>query len=150
MTTVAVLNASYEQLGSTKLGRAIALVMRGEAVIQEADDSRLVRSSDLEYPWPLVIRMLRFIKVPFVVAPQHWSKHGVLKRDNHACGYCGKTANTVDHILPQSRGGRDTWENTVAACSPCNSEKADRTPEEAGMTLWTTPEVPMRVYLRSK
>jgi hypothetical protein len=148
--TVAVLNASYEELGSTHLGRALALVMRGDAVIDESDPDRIVRHASGSFPWPLVIRLLRFVKVKFRVGEQHWSLQGVRKRDNFTCGYCGKSATTVDHILPQSRGGRDTWMNTVAACQTCNGRKANQTPAEAGMTLWITPYAPTRIFRNTK
>jgi 5-methylcytosine-specific restriction endonuclease McrA len=51
-------------------------------------------------------------------------------------------AHTVDHLVPQSRGGRNSWLNTVAACTRCNHRKANRTPAEAGMTLRLEPRVP--------
>ena len=51
----------------------------------------------------------------------------------------GRLGLTVDHLVPQSRGGGHTWENLAACCSPCNHRKADRTPEEAGMCLRWTP-----------
>ena len=57
-----------------------------------------------------------------------WSRPGVLARDGHRCGYCGGPASTVDHILPRSRGGRNTWTNTIAACDGCNQRKDGRTP----------------------
>ena len=60
---------------------------------------------------------------------------GILERDEHVCQYCGKKANTVDHVVPKSRGGSSSPVNLVAACMPCNQKKADRTPEEAGMPL---------------
>jgi 5-methylcytosine-specific restriction endonuclease McrA len=64
----------------------------------------------------------------------------VFRRDGHACQYCGaKGALTLDHVVPQSRGGPDTWENLVAACAPCNQKKAARTPDEAGMRLARAP-----------
>lgn len=94
--------------------------------------------------------MLRYIKVPFRVGAEHWSKGGVLKRDKHLCGYCGRKADTVDHIHPQSRGGRDQWLNTVAACKPCNSLKADKLLEETDMVLMIEPTIPTRIYLTSK
>lgn len=59
----------------------------------------------------------------------------ILRRDKHRCRYCGKTATTVDHVLPRSRGGSNHPGNVVACCEPCNRYKADRTPEECGMTL---------------
>lgn len=72
----------------------------------------------------------------------------LFRRDRHLCAYCGRafTASALEreHVLPYSRGGRDTWTNVVAACRPCNQRKADRTPEEAGMPLLYVPYVPSR------
>lgn len=88
----------------------------------------------------------------------------IFKRDNMTCGYCGcdvkllrldkltksernklrSVAATKDHIQPQSRDGKDTWENLVTACAPCNNAKADMTPEEAGMPLKVRPFKPNR------
>ena len=66
----------------------------------------------------------------------------MLARDRHACAYCGRHATTVDHVLPQSRGGESTWLNAVAACAPCNHRKANRTPQQAGMSLVAAPRQP--------
>ena len=56
---------------------------------------------------------------------------------------------TIDHVVPKSRGGRDTWENLVAACVACNNQKGDRTPEEADMDLNRRPFRPSYVmFLR--
>lgn len=67
-------------------------------------------------------------------------------RDRHLCAYCGEQYKdhqlTIDHVLPRSRGGKNTWVNTVSACKPCNVRKADRTPEEARMHLLYVPYVP--------
>jgi 5-methylcytosine-specific restriction endonuclease McrA len=66
----------------------------------------------------------------------------VLARDRHRCAYCGRTGTTIDHVRPQSRGGRSTWANTVAACVACNARKRDRTLAEAGMRLLYEPFEP--------
>lgn len=63
----------------------------------------------------------------------------ILERDNHLCAYCGEKATTVDHIIPKSRGGGNTWDNLIAACFPCNNFKDNRTPLEAGMDLMFMP-----------
>lgn len=67
-------------------------------------------------------------------------------RDGHLCMYCARdfagTQLTRDHIQPRSRGGRDRWENVVAACRRCNQHKANRTPEEANMQLVALPFKP--------
>lgn len=147
---VNVLNATYQPLGATKLKRAMALVLRGDAVIEEADENRVLRHAGGTFPWPLVVRLLRYIKVPVQYGDATWAKSGVLKRDGYQCVYCGNKATTVDHILPKSKGGRDTWMNTAAACLECNFHKADRTPKEAGMVLHIEPYVPQRIFLSKK
>lgn len=67
----------------------------------------------------------------------------LFRRDNHRCLYCGgvftRDQLTRDHVIPRSKGGKDVWENVVAACKRCNNAKADRTPEEAGLTLLAVP-----------
>lgn len=148
---VIVLNASYEPLSPTTLDRAMALVLDGEAVIEEADPQRLLNHKFGAFPWPLIIRLLKYVKVSLSYGPKMWTKAGVLKRDGYRCGYCEKRrATTVDHIHPQSKGGKDTWENTVSACAPCNSEKADHLLKDLPkMTLKVTPTVPMEVSIRS-
>lgn len=147
---VNVRNSDYQMLGSTTLKRAIALIVRGDAVIDEADPQRILRHERGFYPLPLIIRLLKFLKVPIVRGPAQWSKGGVLKRDGYNCSYCGNNnATTTDHILPKSRGGKDSWENTCAACLRCNSQKSDRTPEEAGMPLLIVPITPQRLYYQS-
>ncbi|MEW6508356.1 MAG: HNH endonuclease [Bacteroidota bacterium] len=61
----------------------------------------------------------------------------MLKREGHKCAYCGRgdLPLTIDHVIPKSKGGDDSWENLVAACLPCNNRKGDRKPEEANMQL---------------
>ena len=67
----------------------------------------------------------------------------LFRRDNYRCMYCGAKFShaelTRDHVVPRAQGGRDIWENVVAACSRCNHFKADRTPEQAGMKLLAIP-----------
>lgn len=148
---VNVRNADYQLLGSTTLKRAMGLVVRGDAVIDEADEHRVLRHEKGSFPWPLVVRLLRYIKVPIVRGPAQWSKGGVLRRDGYVCAYCGdNNAISVDHIIPKAQGGHDLWENTCAACQPCNYRKADRTPEEANMPLLITPTIPQRLYFQSE
>lgn len=151
--SVEVLNVSYLPLGHTSMARAIALVLRGAAFVEEADYSKEIRSAGNVLAAPRVIRLVKLVDVPFVVSPEHFTRLGVLRRDNLTCGYCGEKGTaqdmTHDHILPRSRGGMDDWMNAITACKPCNSLKADRTPEEAGMPLLFEPSVPYKTYLKS-
>ncbi|MEU5422580.1 HNH endonuclease [Streptomyces sp. NPDC001407] len=141
MRETLVLNASFEPLATVSLRRAVVLVLQGKAVVEQARPGRRVRASAVEVPVPQVIRLCRYVRVPFRRrAP--WSRRGVLVRDRHRCAYCGRRATTVDHVVPRSRGGEDSWLNTVAACAEDNHRKADRTPEQAGMRLLAPPFEP--------
>ena len=74
------------------------------------------------------------VKVPFVRRAA-LSRRAIFARDDHRCQYCGERADSIDHVVPRSKGGPHTWENVAAACRPCNLTKRDRTPDEAGMRL---------------
>lgn len=137
-----VLNASYEPLAVVSVRRAIVLVLTEKAVTEHADSGRIIRSATQEFPAPLVVRLLRFVRVPYR-RRLPWSRDGVLERDRRRCSYCGSRAESIDHIIPTSRGGSPrSWMNTVAACVPCNQVKANRTPTEAGMSLRVEPFEP--------
>lgn len=137
-----VLNASYEPLAVVSVRRAIILVLTEKAVMEHADDDKPIRSATRELPTPLVVRLLRFVRVPYR-RKVPWSRSGVLERDGRRCAYCGDRATSIDHIVPTSRGGPGrSWLNTVAACLSCNQVKADRTPSEAGMRLMIEPFEP--------
>jgi 5-methylcytosine-specific restriction endonuclease McrA len=74
------------------------------------------------------------------------TNHALFSRDRHVCLYCGqhytRSELTRDHVVPISRGGRDTWENVVSACLACNVRKGSRTPQQAGMPLLAVPYRP--------
>ncbi|MCZ2402603.1 HNH endonuclease [Paenarthrobacter sp. Z7-10] len=128
-----VLNAGYEPLAVVTFRRALVLVLTGKAsVIAEGDDPVVGPTEILARP--SVILLNRYIRLPYN-EPLPASRRGVLRRDDHRCGYCGKTAATVDHVQPKSRGGGDSWENMVACCLRCNNIKGDRTPAEMGWKL---------------
>lgn len=135
-----VLNAGYEPLAVVSFRRALVLVLAGKASVLAADDHPVVASTT-SLPRPSVILLTRYVRVPFGRSVPV-SRRGVLRRDRHLCAYCGTTAGTVDHVLPRSRGGQDSWENLVACCVRCNNAKGNRTAEEMGWTLHTRPVAP--------
>ncbi len=64
-------------------------------------------------------------------------------RDRHRCQYCGSERHlTVDHVVPRSKGGTDTWDNLVTSCAPCNRKKGDRPAHAAGLRLASKPRPP--------
>jgi 5-methylcytosine-specific restriction endonuclease McrA len=138
-TYVLVLNADLGPLHRVTVKHAIRMLFRQVAEIHESDPDRLIGV----YPMPRVVRLVHYIvtKWRYTTGPR-WSRSGVLERDGRVCGYCGGTASTIDHITPRSRGGKNIWSNTVAACGGCNQRKGDRTPQEAGMRMRIRPTTP--------
>ena len=128
-----VLNAGYEPLAVVSFRRALVLVLAGKATVV-VDGEHPVVGGSITLPRPSVILLGRYVRTPRGRAVPV-SRRGVLRRDGHRCAYCGGHATTVDHVLPRSRGGQDSWENLVGCCVRCNNAKGDRTPEEKGWTL---------------
>ncbi len=135
-----VLNATYEPLGVVSVRRAAILVLTAKAVCV-ADGDGILHSPRFQMPVPSVVRLTRYAKVPYR-AEVGLSRRAVFARDGGRCAYCRGVAETIDHIMPRSRGGRHSWENVVAACAACNHRKGDRTLEELGWQLHTVPRVP--------
>lgn len=139
MSQVLVLNAGYEPLHIVSVRHAINMLVREVAVIEEAHPDQTMGP----FPMPRVLRLVRYVAMKWRHNHQpRWTRKRLLNRDGNRCAYCARPATTVDHVLPQSRGGTSTWLNTVASCSPCNSRKGSKTPEEAGMKLLLEPKVP--------
>jgi 5-methylcytosine-specific restriction endonuclease McrA len=138
MSKVLVLNASYEPLNITGWRRAVILMLKGKAEQIEHNGKYLYR----DFPLPTVIRLRQYVTVPYREIPL--TRRNILNRDNHACQYCGYTGSdlTLDHVIPRSRGGVDSWENLTTACMRCNVKKGSRSPKEANLFLRTQPRRP--------
>jgi 5-methylcytosine-specific restriction endonuclease McrA len=138
-----ILNADYQPHCVVSVQRAIVLTWIEDGAVMVEDSGEVYRSAGgLEFPVPSVVRLSRYVKVPFAKrAPL--TRRSVLQRDSFECCYCTRRkATTIDHVIPRSRGGRHEWANVVAACSPCNAHKDDRTPVEAGMEMRFGPKLP--------
>lgn len=136
-----VLNAGYEPLAVVSFKRALVLVMNQKASIVAVDGEHPVFGSSGAWERPSVIILRRYVRIPSG-RNIPVSRRGVLRRDNSRCGYCGKSAATIDHVMPRSRGGKDSWENLVACCLSCNNAKGNRTPSEMNWTLRMIPRPP--------
>jgi 5-methylcytosine-specific restriction endonuclease McrA len=139
MSGVLVLNASYEPLNLVNVKRAVVLVLKNKAEIIE-ERGGLIHSERLNMPFPTVIRLAYYVNVPY--RGVSLSRRAVFIRDRHTCQYCGGRAESIDHVIPRSRGGKHVWENVVAACRQCNTRKMNRLPSEAGLKLKHKPIEP--------
>lgn len=139
MTSVKVYNADgYELLHQVSLEHSIRMIVRGVAEVLEAADEFLGT-----FIKPISVKLVKYVFTSWRYQRQpKWSKAGVLRRDSHICAFCSSKATTIDHVIPRSKGGKNVWKNTVAACSPCNNKKRDRTPDEANMPLRFKPRIP--------
>ena len=148
MRRVLLLNVTYEPLTTVGLKRAVCLVLCEKAEIVHHDTGgQLLHSVTVELATPSVIRLRRYVRIP----PRNrvpLTRAALMRRDNYKCAYCGRHAETIDHVLPRSRGGQHAWENCVASCTMCNHRKADRLLEELGWSLPVAPAVPRGAHWR--
>lgn len=135
-----VLNATYEPIGVVSGRRAVVLALCEKVdVVVETDDS--IVSARLELAIPSVVRLRYYVKVPYQrVAPL--SRRSLFARDHGRCQYCGSPAESIDHVIPRSRGGLHEWDNVVAACRRCNTVKGDRLLADTPLRLRTLPRPP--------
>ncbi|MCO5250112.1 MAG: HNH endonuclease [Candidatus Kapabacteria bacterium] len=140
-----MLNQSYEPITVCSAKKAFLLIYLLKAELVEVRTNKSIRTINRAFPYPSVIKLVSYIKMPYKRIDL--SRKNILKRDNHRCQYCGKKTLdiTIDHIIPKSRGGMDTWDNLVAACVRCNNRKGNRTPDEAGMKLLSKPRRPNHI-----
>lgn len=131
---VHVLDAGYQYCDTMDWQRAARLVYEKQAVAIVSSSIQLRQNFFL----PRVIRLLKSIRRKFRYGVP-WSRERLFIRDHMTCMYCGvvgtKSTLSIDHVLPQSRGGKDCWEQTVTACKPCNNKKDNKTPSEARMSF---------------
>lgn len=134
---VLLLNATYEPLTALTVRRAVVLLVCDKADAVHHDPSGpVLHSAGTAVTVPSVIRLRNYVRVPFR-ARVPMTRAALMHRDRFRCGYCGGKAETIDHVIPRSRGGGHSWENCVASCAPCNHRKADKLLSELGWTLHT-------------
>lgn len=138
---VLVLNGNFEPIHITHMRRAVNLVLKGSAIVEESYDQCVHSGRNWSMPIPSVIRLCDYRKIPHY----HYtlSRKNVLLRDRYVCQYCHKKFQsgdlTLDHVKPKSQGGTSSWDNLVTCCRRCNHHKGSRTPEEANMKLLSKP-----------
>ena len=145
---VLVLNSTYQPINITTLARGFKLVFKEKAEILEYIKGNPIVTDKDKFKRPTVIRLLKYVSVP--VRKVQLCRQNIFKRDEFKCLYCGSEKNlTIDHIMPSSRGGSNSWENLATCCKGCNNKKDNKTPEEANMHLSTIPFRPSYInYIR--
>jgi 5-methylcytosine-specific restriction endonuclease McrA len=129
---VILLNQDYSYINSISVRRALKLIAKGKVTVEKYSE-RIVKTVTDEIAVPMVLRLVYLVRQIYRKAVT-WSKKNVMVRDDFECVYCGTKKNiNIDHVFPQSKGGKHTFENTVTSCVNCNNRKGDRTLREAKM-----------------
>jgi len=146
-----VLNADYRPLSYYPLSlwpwqdAVKAAYLDRVDIVAEYDD--IVRSPSMVIQIPSVVVLRDYVKPQKRVA---FTRFNLFLRDEFCCQYCGaKVDLTFDHVVPRARGGITSWENVVAACSPCNLRKGSKNLRQANMALQKPPRAPGAEQLRN-
>jgi 5-methylcytosine-specific restriction endonuclease McrA len=162
---VLVLNRLWQAVNVCTTRRALTLLFEGHAHVVLSDDEGVFQTFSFnqwcdfseQEPHTETIATVSFkIRVPRVILlvmfdrlPKKevkFTRHNIFERDRNTCQYCGKEYErkdlNLDHVVPRDRGGPTSWENIVCSCVRCNTQKANRTPQEAGMHLVRKPKRP--------
>lgn len=157
---VLLLNRHFSPVSVATVRRSFVLLYGGAARAVDGDGETYDFASWLNMPVrdrddgiptvsgnvrvPRVLHLLRYDRAPRVLV--RLTRRNLMIRDQYQCQYCGRRPSqrdlNVDHVVPRSRGGLDSWENLVVSCRGCNLKKGRRTPAEAGMSLLSTPHHP--------
>lgn len=155
---VLVLNKFFQAVQITTARRAFTLFFKG--YVKAVDEGYItysfsdwkdlpageeaVRTPHIQLRLPRVVQLVDYDKVPSFRI--RLSRKNLYMRDKHRCQYCGKRFDekelTLDHVVPVSKGGGNSWENLATSCFKCNNKKGDRTPEQSGMRLLSRPKRP--------
>lgn len=144
------LDCTYRPLEVIDSLEALILCIVGKAIAVEEYEHR-INSPSRTFNLPSVIVLKSVVKfMNYTLSP---NRSNILWRDKGICQYCANKFNnadlTLDHIIPKSRGGQNSWTNLVACCKDCNQIKSNRTPEEARMKLIAKPKKPTDSILRN-
>jgi 5-methylcytosine-specific restriction endonuclease McrA len=143
MERVLLLNATYEPLALVSDRRAVVLVLGGRAeAVAFREDCSVFHSAQLCVDVPAIVRLSHIVRIPRWARTPPLTRRAVLRRDGGQCAYCSEIADTVDHVVPRSRGGLHEWSNVVASCKRDNLRKGDQLLSELGWSLPFKPRAP--------
>lgn len=144
------LDASYRPIEVIDALEALVMCIIGKATPVETYDKK-IKSTTKAFDLPAVIVLKTVVKFRFTTVA--CNRQNIIWRDGNQCQYCANffpdDKLTMDHVIPKSRGGKNTWENLVAACKKCNQKKGSRTTNESGMHPLKKPIRPKANILRT-
>lgn len=143
---VLLLNASEEMIRLVTWQKAVTLLFSDKVSAPYNFDHvyEIQISHDQKFHIPSAIILNEYVTIPY--RPIRPTRMNIYFRDSMICQYTGEKLSwadaTIDHVIPTSRGGKNTWTNMVVCHNRINSKKSDRTPDEAGLKLIRAPKCP--------
>lgn len=142
--SIILLNADYTFLNFVDFKKALALMTKEKIEVIKFSDKEIKTFSG-SVKIPSIIKLVYLIKSIYK-RKILYSKNNIYLRDGYTCVYCGnkfeKNQLTIDHIIPKSRGGKDSYLNCVTSCKSCNSKKSNKLIDELGLILKFKPYEP--------
>lgn len=160
---VLVINNAHVPTNIVNFEKAISLIINEKAYALDSDyvhynlkdwlefsrntrQFKIIRGVNIQVALPHTVALKTYTRLYNMEKGVSYSRQSVLERDQFCCAYCAKKLTSkecsIDHVIPLSKKGGTSFKNCVTCCLPCNSRKANRTPEEAGMKLLIDPTVP--------
>ena len=144
------LDSAYRPIEVIDAIEALVMCIIGKAMAVETYEKK-ISSPSVSFELPAVIVLKTVVK--FKLTTIACNRSNIIWRDHNQCQYCANHFSddklTMDHMIPKSRGGKNTWENLVAACKKCNQRKGSRTIKESGMVPLRIPFKPKANILRT-
>jgi len=156
MSSVIVLNANYDYYSEVSIKKVLKWLVKNkiEIVLEKEDEE--ICGVQIRIKMPVVVRLLNFISYKLKSNVMPYSTNAVYARDNNVCQYwhhndtgkkfkyqCSEEERTIDHVIPRSKGGKTSFENTVCCCRVHNEQvKKNMMPEQAGLELLRKPSMP--------
>ena len=135
-----ILNATYQPLSIASAKRSISLLLSNKINVIKKSNLEL-RSESSTITIPKVAALNYYVKAPYARRVA-LNRENIFIRDKYVCQYCGNQAESIDHIIPKSKGGEHEWQNVVACCKKCNLIKADKLLHETHLNLKKAPGNP--------
>lgn len=135
-----ILNSDYSPISISTMAKAVGLFFLGK-VEMVGDDFVEIKTIKGIYKITSVLRLKEY---KYAKSKRFGCSHkNIFLRDGYKCCYCLSTRNlTIDHIIPKSEGGKNTWENLVSCCHKCNARKGNKMLYETNMILRIKPYKP--------
>lgn len=134
---IIVLNSNWEIHQKVGIKTALSMIRRKVVEVIKYSEKYII-SFHQKIQIPSIMKLINFVRKIYRTKVI-FTKKNIYLRDRYTCGYCGKVFDkndlSIDHIIPESRGGLTNWENCVTSCKKCNNNKDDKTPQEAKMFL---------------